>query len=106
MNINPVRIDGPWDTGFTLDVHTVSSHYLGDDANGHPQFDTTRSELGEAVYRCKYRSDKAACHEVADAAAAFVRKKGLKADVVVSIPLVSLVPFSPFPLLLRDLRRN
>lgn len=86
MKLNPLEIDGPWKLGFTLDLHTVSSQFLGNDANGHPQFDTTRSELGEALYRCKYQNDRAACRAVADAAAAFVREKGIRADVVVAIP--------------------
>jgi predicted amidophosphoribosyltransferase len=31
--------------------------YLGDDEYGHPRFDTTRSEPGEALYQLKYRGD-------------------------------------------------
>ena len=31
--------------------------YLGDDEYGHPRFNTTRSEPGEALYQLKYRAD-------------------------------------------------
>lgn len=37
--------------------HTLSSVYTGDNGYGHPSFDTTRSEPGEALYKLKYRSD-------------------------------------------------
>jgi predicted amidophosphoribosyltransferase len=50
------EIFGPWDQGWVLDKHTLKSTYLGDDAQGHPQFDTVRSEAGEATFLLKYRS--------------------------------------------------
>jgi predicted amidophosphoribosyltransferase len=54
---NIIRIEGNWDDGYVLDKHTLSSVYLGDNEAGHPQFDTTRSEVGEALYQLKYRGD-------------------------------------------------
>lgn len=54
-NIKP--LSGNWDAGFVLDKHTISSVYLGDDEYGHPKFDTTRSDVGEALFQLKYRSD-------------------------------------------------
>lgn len=50
------EISGPWDQGWVLDKHTLKSTYRGDDAQGHPQFDTVRSEAGEATFLLKYRS--------------------------------------------------
>jgi hypothetical protein len=50
VTINPIPITGPWDEGFALDSHTVSSRYLGDDAYGNPQFDTIRSPIGELLF--------------------------------------------------------
>ena len=47
------QITGSWDLGYVLDKHVLSSVYLGDNAYGHPQFDTTRSEVGEALYKLK-----------------------------------------------------
>jgi predicted amidophosphoribosyltransferase len=49
------KLDGSWDAGFALHKHTLSSVYLGDNEFGHPQFDTTRSEPGEALFQLKYR---------------------------------------------------
>lgn len=57
VNVQPIR--GNWDLGYSLDKHILSSVYLGDNEWGHPAFDTTRSEAGEALYQLKYRSDYA-----------------------------------------------
>ncbi len=58
MEINPTKVAGRWSYGFTLDVHTTSSELLGHDEYGHPQFASKRSELGELLYRLKFRRDK------------------------------------------------
>jgi hypothetical protein len=50
MKIDPRPIAGPWDVGFTLDVHTVSAEFLGYDLDGRPLFDTLRSEIGELLF--------------------------------------------------------
>lgn len=55
---NDIRaLSGNWDAGYVLDKHVLSSTYVGDNEFGHPQFDTTRSEVGEALYQLKYRGD-------------------------------------------------
>jgi predicted amidophosphoribosyltransferase len=51
------KLEGSWDAGYALHKHTLSSVYLGDNEWGHPQFDTTRSEPGEALFQLKYRDD-------------------------------------------------
>ena len=51
------KIEGNWDFGYVLDKHVLSSSYIGDNAQGHPQFDTTRTEVGEALYQLKYKHD-------------------------------------------------
>lgn len=57
MKVNVRKIHGPWNDGFSLDKHTLSSVYTGDNAYGHPTFDTTRTEIGECLYQLKYRHD-------------------------------------------------
>jgi predicted amidophosphoribosyltransferase len=57
MNVNVRKIDGPWNNGLSLDKHTLSSVYTGDNAHGHSIFDTTRTEIGECLYQLKYRHD-------------------------------------------------
>lgn len=57
MKTELLKIIGNWDLGYALDKHTLSSVYTGDDEYGHPKFDTTRTEVGEATFRLKYRQD-------------------------------------------------
>ena len=55
VDINPIQLTGPWDEGFAPDFHTVGSQYLGDDAYGFPQFETTRTPIGELLYKLQVR---------------------------------------------------
>ena len=73
MQLNPRQVQGLWDDGFTLDRHIQSSEYIGDNEYGHPQFDTTRTELGEALYKLKSRADRTAVPVIARAASDFVK---------------------------------
>lgn len=93
--INPSRITGPWDAGFTLDAHTLSAEFLGYDLDGRAQFDTVRSELGELLYRLKYRGDRAASIPLAAVAAEFIRARRLPVDVIVPVPPSKVRSFQP-----------
>lgn len=42
-----------------MDIHTIKSKYLGEDEQGHKQFENERSDIGELVYQLKYQSNKA-----------------------------------------------
>jgi competence protein ComFC len=53
----PIEITGPWNKGLSFALHTTSSTYLGVDESGHDRFENTRSEMGELVYRLKYKVD-------------------------------------------------
>src|SRR5688572_8678903 len=88
MTTRPVQVQGAWWLGWTLDVHTTSSEFLGYDANGHPQFDTTRSELGELLHQLKYRGQGAADQVAAVMADFFVDKPVAlsRVDLVVPMP--------------------
>jgi len=57
MIVQIKKLKGSWDLGYALQKHTLSSVYLGDDEWGHPRFETTRSEPGEALFQLKYRYD-------------------------------------------------
>lgn len=56
MQVDLREVHGNWDRGFALDKHKISSTYTGDNEWGHPQFDTVRTEAGEALFQLKYRS--------------------------------------------------
>lgn len=57
MKVAVKQIFGPWDQGWALDKHMLSSTYLGEDEYGHARFDNVRTEVGEATYQLKYKHD-------------------------------------------------
>ncbi|MAY27594.1 MAG: amidophosphoribosyltransferase [Polycyclovorans sp.] len=57
MKVRLRRISGAFNDGYALDKHTASSVFVGHNEYGHPQFDTTRTPAGEAVFQLKYRGD-------------------------------------------------
>ena len=68
MNINPKEINGNWDAGWVLDVHTLSSVPLPDG-----EFRTERSQLGELLYQVKYRHDRTKIPAIAEIVSEFVK---------------------------------
>lgn len=85
-NIQPMKIRGRWRDGRVLDYHTLSSTYLGDNQFGRPQYDTKRTELGELLYRLKYRSDESAVAPLVEAVASFVSTWNPGAEMIVPVP--------------------
>ncbi|MEL5457601.1 ComF family protein [Serratia ureilytica] len=57
MEVNIKDILGNWDRGVVLDKHSKFSVVTGKNQWGHNIYDTTRTEVGEAVYQLKYKSD-------------------------------------------------
>jgi competence protein ComFC len=80
------QVSGSWDQGYVLDVHTISSTMIGYNEFGYPEFDTVRSQLGELVYRLKYKGDKTVIPPVVEATVAFVKNWGVRPDVIVPMP--------------------
>lgn len=52
-----MQIKGNWDLGYVLDWHVESSEFLGHNQFGRAEFDTKRTEIGEAIFQLKYRHD-------------------------------------------------
>ncbi len=82
MKLNVQKIEGPWDKGFTLDKHIVQSTYLGDNEQGHATFDTTRTEIGQALYLLKYRQDMSQVIPIADAILSIAKTLGFISAVI------------------------
>ena len=57
MRVNLKKISGTWDEGWVLDKHTLKSEFKGYNSFGHPEFNTIRTEVGEATFLLKNRSD-------------------------------------------------
>lgn len=101
MNICPVELVGNWANGWALDLHTVKSVLHVDD-HGDEYFDTTRTELGEALYLLKYRGQRYRTKGIAQTAAEFARSvpqlTGIRA--IIPVPPSNLVRwFQPVPVL-------
>jgi competence protein ComFC len=86
VEINPTKIPGRWSIGFTLDVHTTSSELVGHDEYGHPRFESTRSELGELLYKLKFRRSKSVIPEIAEVVGNFVESYLPKVELIIPAP--------------------
>ena len=69
--IHPKSLNGPWDGGYALDLHTLSSTPIGYDSYGHMQFDTEYSAVGGLLYRLKSKGDPSVVPELVDAIGSF-----------------------------------
>ena len=106
---NPMQVEGAWRLGWTLDVHTTSSLFLGHDEMGHAQFDTTRSELGELVYQLKYKNQSQAADEIAAIMAEFLSNKPKamsRTDLVVPVPASTTRSVQPVTRIAKMLARE
>lgn len=93
----PRRILGKWRVGWALDLQTLSSAPIGYNEFGHMQFDTKRSEIGELLYRLKYRSDQSVVPEIVDAVAQLVQPS-TNIDAIVPVPFSRPRAVQPVPI--------
>lgn len=83
---SPRRILGKWNEGFALDLHTLSSTFIGHDEFGHPQFDTQRTEIGELLYRLKNRGDQTIVPDIVRAVHSLMDKWKPPIEMLVPVP--------------------
>ncbi|HGN2711667.1 ComF family protein [Pseudomonas aeruginosa] len=57
MKVNIRQIIGNWNDGYVLDKHSLHSEVVCQNAQGYPVWNTTRTEVGEALFQLKYRGD-------------------------------------------------
>ena len=91
----PRKILGKWSAGFALDLHTLSSNYIGDDEFGHPQFDTQRSEIGELLYQLKNRGDQTTVPTIVRAVHSLMNKWKPPVEILVPVPPSTPRPVQP-----------
>jgi len=101
-----IKIDGNWKAGYAIDLHTISSVYLGDNPDGQPQFDNDRSEMGELINRLKYHSDETAIPKIIE-----LINKNLKniktVNFIIPVPPSNLNrTFQPVYKIVEELSRN
>jgi len=80
------KIDGPWDAGWVLDKHSLSSTPIGTYPNGRTMFDTKRSEVGEATFQLKYRSGWDQVSSLAETLVAHIYPKLTDVGFIVPMP--------------------
>jgi predicted amidophosphoribosyltransferase len=99
MNIHFYNIDGNWDIGYALDLHTLQSIPIFDiDESGEEVcvgWDTTRSEVGEALYRLKYRGDRTQIEPLAETVAAFLRSLPTQDNNPINQVIKAIIPVPP-----------
>lgn len=88
MNINPIRLTGPWNEGFALDFHVLSSKFIRNNVYGRPEFDNMYSNMGNLIYSFKYRYDYNKLYDIIQLAKPFVNEwKALEnVDFVIPVP--------------------
>lgn len=91
----PRKIPGRWRDGYALDLHTLSSTAIGYDEFGHMRFDTTRSEVGELLYKLKFSRDETVVPVIVEALQEFVKSWKPPVDAIVPVPPSSERPLQP-----------
>ena len=91
LKISPIELRGNWDRGWALEYHTLSSRY--DRAARH--YKTERTELGEAIYRLKYKKRWWHAESIARTASRFL----LENNIAGQIDMIATIPPARFRLL-------
>ncbi|MFC1541419.1 ComF family protein [Candidatus Latescibacterota bacterium] len=84
--ISPMKIIGDWIYGYALDYHTLSSDYIGGEEFGHPQYDNTRSDMGDLVYNLKYKMDKSVIPAISETVSIFIKEQRWMPEVLIPVP--------------------
>lgn len=84
--VRPIKIEGNWEAGYALDVHTVSSQFLGYDELGMAMFATERSQIGDLLYHLKYRCDKSVIPEIVRLVTESSSFRTEEIDVIIPVP--------------------
>jgi competence protein ComFC len=90
IKLNPKKLSGIWFEGYALDYHTLSSTFLGYDEFGHQVFETARPEIGELLYKLKYKSDKSILSDIIEATISFLEQAWKIVDI-----LDGIIPIPP-----------
>lgn len=78
-----------------MDKHSLGSEYIGEDAYGHPRFNTTRTEVGEATYQLKYHKDWSQVKPLAQAIAENIYPKLPEVGFIIPMPATTQRPRQP-----------
>src|SRR5215831_12772326 len=97
------QIIGKWKEGFALDVHTLSSIPIGHNEFGHMQFETTRSDAGELLFKLKNRRDTSTVDELVAAVVSHLKTWNPPIEMIVPVPPSSPRTIQPVMLLAKGI---
>jgi predicted amidophosphoribosyltransferase len=86
MEINPIRLYGPWDEGYALDVHTKTSKHKPDHTYSYPVYETEYTKLGKLLHYLKYRNEIDKLPEIMKIAEPFIKSWDAISKVNLVIP--------------------
>lgn len=95
MQVAIKELIGNWDKGYALSKHVLSSTFLGHNQWGHPEFDTLRSEVGEALFQLKFRNDWTKVPLLATQIATSIVPLFDKVDLIIPMPASRARPRQP-----------
>ena len=81
-----MQIKGDWDLGYVLDWHVESSEFLGHNQFGRAEFDTKRTEIGEAIFQLKYRHDLTKIEPLAETMVLNLKSAFQTASFIIPMP--------------------
>ena len=81
-----IRLKGKWKEGYAIDMHIISSNYVGDNQHGHPIYYTKRTQMGELIYQLKYQG-KQNIDDIMDLVKPVLDKWKIKEKVDIVIPI-------------------
>lgn len=100
------KILGLWREGFCLDLHTLSSQFIGYDEYAHPRFDTHRSPVGDLLYRLKSKGDLSAIPEIVECVERLMDVWNPPVDTLVPVPPSTQRAVQPVRLLAESISRR
>ena len=69
-----IKVSGPWNEGYVMDMYVEKSIYIQDDAFGSPIFNTTYTEIGKLLHSMKYNGHYDNSRAIADICTPFLEK--------------------------------
>ena len=106
MDVNVKIIKGNWHAGYTLDKHVKSSVFLGENEFGHAEYDTIRTDVGEAMYQLKYNSDRGKIPFLVDAFIENLQSKFSSVGFIVPMPPSKCRKFQPLTELAKEIAKK
>ena len=81
-----MELKGNWDLGYVLDWHVERSEFMGHNQFGRAEFDTKRTEIGEAIFQLKYRDDLTKIEPLAETMVLNLKSAFQTASFIVPMP--------------------